>query len=152
MRSLLAYDADGKVIATLDHAVARGPNGKVVGLLDFAAHEDAGGEALDIWRVDGAAGSKTWPEFLGGGALGFTVEKDGPAGRKHLSALVHPSGHRRERAAVEAAIAKVKPDAKGRRDIRHIVGGPTKPLLLDDRGRTKRPETVTAPRLPIISR
>lgn len=149
--SLLAYDADGKVIATLGHMVARGPDGQVVGLIDFEAHEAAGGELTDIWRVPGAAGSKTWPEFLGSQAHGFTVEKEeGPSGAKRITALVHASGHRRERAAIEAAIAKVKLDGKGNRDIRHVVGGPDKPLLLDDRGKTTRRAPITRPNLPVM--
>ena len=44
LKSLLAYDSDGNVIATLDNVVVRDPDGNVTGLIDFAAHEDAGGK------------------------------------------------------------------------------------------------------------
>lgn len=152
---LLAYDATGNVIATLDHVVARDADGNVTGLLDFEAHELAGGKLRDIWDIAGAAGSGTWPEWIGANAHGFTVEL-GPD--KRISALVHAkSGHRRERAAIEGAIrgrvaaAKAaRPDSAaavrlthdpkqsgpGSVDIRDLVGGPTRPLILDDQGRT----------------
>lgn len=155
---LLAYDADGNVFATLDHMVARNDKGDVVGLIDFAAHEAAGGEHTDIWVHSAAAGSKVWPEWLGGRAHDFRVELAGPPGAKHIAALVHKtSGYRRERAAIEAAIAAVEPDAAGARDIRHLVGGPTKPLHLDEAGKTIGPDHPNAPigtpaHLPLIGR
>jgi hypothetical protein len=151
--ALLAYDAAGNVVATLDHMVARDAVDDVIGLVDFAAHEDAGGEHTDIWVVEGATGSKVWPEWLGSQAHDFRVELAGPPGAKHIAALIHKtSGHRRERAAVEAAIAAVEPDAQGARDIRHIVGGPTRPLELDSDGKTvpRRPNAGTPAHLPII--
>lgn len=145
--ALIAYDAAGNVIATLDHLVARGEDGEVIGLVDFEAHEAADGRLRDIWEVSEAAGSGTWPEWLGPRVHDFTVELDG----KRITALVHKtSGHRRERAKVEAAMAKVKPDEKGHKDIRHLVGGPGKPLLLDDRGRTLERPKAAPPRLPVI--
>lgn len=134
--ALLAYDADGNVVATLDHLVSRDDDGHVVGLVDFAAHEVAGGELTDIWRVEGAAGSGVWPEWLGARALQFRVELAGAPGRKAIAALVHrTSGHRRERVDIETAIAG-SPVVGGARDVRHIVGGPNRALHLDAEGRT----------------
>lgn len=152
MRSLLAYDADGNVLATLDYVAARGEEGKVIGLVDFAAHEEAGGELTDVWKVEGAAGSKTWPEFLGSRAHEFRVEKAGPPGAKRIVALVHKtSGRRRERDTIEAAIEKrVKAAGDEPADLRDLVGGPGKPLVLDEQGRTRRREPVTRPNLPVI--
>ena len=134
---LIAYDVDGNVIATGDYMVTKNADGKVTGLIDFAAHEEAGGKLRDIWDVAGAAGSATWPEWLGGGAHDFKVELD----KRHnlpLRALVHKdSGHRRERVAVEAAIAKRIEKAKGEpADIRDLVGGPNAHLRLDAKGKT----------------
>lgn len=148
---LLAYDADGNVVATLDHMVARDPDGNVIGLIDFAAHEHAGGRLRDVWDVSGAAGSGTWPEWIGARAYDFRVEiADG-----RIAALVHrQSGQRRERAKIEAAIAKRIALAKGDpADLRDLVGGPGRPLVLDDDGktlgRTPLPEGTPA-QLPII--
>lgn len=73
-----------------------------MGLVDFAAHEEAGGELTDIWQVSNAAGSKTWPEWVD--PRGYRVERTGPPGRKRITALVHPSGRRRERATIETEI------------------------------------------------
>ncbi|GAC1673877.1 MAG: hypothetical protein NVS9B8_16500 [Candidatus Limnocylindrales bacterium] len=158
MPSLIAYDASGNIVATLDHGVAYDAAGHAVGLIDFGAHEANGGEHTDIWTVSNATGSKVWPEWLSGAAHDFRVELAGPPGAKHISALIHKtSGHRRERAVIEAAIAAVVPDAAGARDIRHIVGGPTRPLHLDDDGTTIGPDHPKAPKgtpahLPLIGR
>lgn len=132
---LIAYDAVGDVIATLDHMVARNDEGDVVGLLDFTAIEQAGTPLTDIWVVEHAAGSGTWPEWIGVRAHDFRVER--AAGR--IVALVHRrSGHRRERGAIDHAVLKRLQLAGGRRpaDIRDLVGGPDRPLILDDEGRT----------------
>ena len=149
LHSLIAYDADGNVIATLDHMVARDAAGNVSGLIHFEAHEAAGGKLRDIWEVEGAAGSATWPEWLGGQAHDFSVELDDA---KRITALVHRgSGHRRERTALEAAIASVQPAEDGSRDIRHLVGGPGKPLILTRQGKTKRLRLKGTPvHLPVI--
>ena len=148
---LLAYDATGNVIATLDYMTARNDEGDVVGLVDFAAHEEAGGKLRDVWNVAGAAGSATWPEWLGGRAHDFTVELDGT----RIRALVHKAGgHRRERAAIEAAIVERIAAANGEpADIRDIVGGPDRPLILDDEGRShQRTLTSGTPKnLPLVS-
>lgn len=146
---LLAYDAAGDVIATLDYLTARGDDGQVIGLVDFAAHEAAGGKLRDCWDVAGAAGSATWPEWLSGRAHEFRVELDGD---RRIQALVHrASGHRREREVVESAIRQARtPDLRG--DIRPIVGGPDRPLRLDGDGRTEGKGRVPARRtlLPLV--
>lgn len=171
--SLLAYDADGNVIATLDHVVARDDQGHAIGLIDFAAHEAAGGHLTDVWQVEHAAGSGTWPEWLSMRAHDFRVEV-GPD--KRIAALVHKtSGHRRERAAIEAAIeqrmAATRADWEAHQpvgpngtavaagdppptDIRDLVGGPDRPLVLDEEGRTVGRTVVsgTPAHLPVVKR
>lgn len=149
---LIAYDAAGNVVATLDHLVARDADGNVTGLVDFAAHEEAGGELLDIWNIEGAVGSATWPEWIGGRAHDFTVEID----KRHklpLRALVHKdSGHRRERAAIEAAL-EAAPVVNGAKDLRHLLGGPNAALRLDDKGKTlgrAKQSGGTPKHLPVI--
>jgi hypothetical protein len=150
--SLLAYDAAGNVIGTLDFMVHRNDDGEADGLIDFAAHEAAGGKLTDVWKVGNATGSGTWPEWLGSRAHDFTVEL-GPG--KRITALVHrDSGHRRERVVLEAAIAFRIAEAAGEpADIRDLVGGPTAPLVLDDAGRTigRSPQPAGSPaHLPVI--
>ena len=51
------------------------------------ALEEAGGDMTEVWNVDGAKGSKVWPEHLGGRAHDFRVELEGPAGGKRIAAL-----------------------------------------------------------------
>lgn len=149
--SLIAYDARGDVVATLDHMVARDAAGNVTGLVDFAAHEEAGGEHTAIWNVSGAAGSKVWPEWLGGRAHDFRVELAGPPGRKRIAALVHRvSGHRRVRASIEAAIAE-RIAAADVADLRDLLGGPDRPLTLDSEGRTAAPVVHQPTTLPVIA-
>lgn len=145
---LLAYDAAGNVIATLDYLVAHGEAGQVVGFIDFEAHELASGALLDVWNVSGAVGSGTWPEWLGVFAHNFRAVR-GSDGR--ISKLIHQrSGLIRDRASIAAAVAAVVPDVNGERDLRPILGGPTKPLQLDDQGRTVVPVAATPPQLPMI--
>lgn len=147
---VIAYDAAGEVVGTLDFLVSFDENGNPQGLVDFDAHEQAGGEVTDYWTQQGAVGAKAWPEWLGSQVYDFRVERVGPPGRKHASALVHKeSGHRRERAACEAAI-EATPIVDGARDIRAIVGGPDRPLTLDATGRTKEKEKIVRPNLPIV--
>lgn len=150
---LIAYNAAGEVISTLDYMVARDENGDVIGLIDFVAHEDRGSELTDVWVVEGAAGSKTWPEWIGAQAHGFRVELEGPAGGKHIAALVHQtSGVRRERSAVEGAIQERIEQANGKpADIRDLVGGPDRPILLDEDGRTKNRIKNVPPILPAFT-
>ena len=152
---LLAYDAGGNIIATLDYLVACEADGNVIGLVDFAAHEAAGARLREVWAVSSATGSGTWPEWLGSQAHAFRAELTGQL----ITTLVHKiSGVRRERAAIEAAIAATPVDGRtGAKDIRHIVGGPQRPLLLDEDGRTIGPDHPEAPKgtpkhLPLIGR
>jgi hypothetical protein len=150
---LLAYDDNGDVIATLDHLVVYSDAGEAIGLADFEAHEAAGRELTDIWTVEGAKGSKAWPEWLGAAAHGFRVELDGPAGAKRAAALVHrESGHRRDRAAIEGAIQARIEEARasaGAADIRDLVGGPGRPIILDAAGRNApRPQRSALPVVP----
>lgn len=187
LKSLIAYDSIGNVIATLAHAVAKDESGNVVGLVDFEAHEAAGGRLREIWENDQAVGSATWPEWIGGRAHDFRVELDPAPGnaRARIAALVHKqSGHRRERHVIEAAIAerieakradarqkgneqramlarrKVHPDVIAEfsdpppepADVRDLLGGPGKPLLLDEDGRTKERVKVARPALPVVGR
>jgi len=147
---LIAYDAAGQIVATLDHLVTRDEDGQVVGLVDFDAHETAGGEMTDVWTVEGASGSKTWPEWLGARAHDFRVELAGEPGRKRAVALVHKtSGHRRERQSIDDEIQRRTQQANGEPvDARDLLGGPDRPLLLDENGATKpraNPEPTTLP-------
>lgn len=142
---LLAYDIGGEIVATLDALVARHPAGEVRGLYDFGAIERAGGPLADLWVAAGAAGSGSWPEWIN--PQGFAVELEPgwsrfiPRGGRpdhRIRALVHrASGHRRERSAIDAAIAeRVAAAGDEPADLRDLVGGPGRPLLLDADGRT----------------
>ena len=158
---LLAYDADGNVLGGLTQLVKYHPEtGEVLGLEDFADDEANGRPHMpdpndpEPWRIghgswtirpaDGSPnpikGSKVWPEWLGGRADEFRVELSGKAGKKRIEALVHKtSGHRRERAAIDAAIEAVALEG-GARDNRHLAGGPDRPLNIDkDAGPAPRP-------------
>jgi len=162
---LVAYDAAGNIIMTLDSLVGLDADGKAIGLVDFAAHEEAGGEFLDVWSVEQetsgvvtpAKGSKVWPEWLGGAAHHFQVELVGPPGAKHIAALIHKtSGYRRERVVIAAAItARIAAAGDQPADIRDLVGGPDRPMQLDPDGKThdksKDPERVM-PTLPLVKR
>lgn len=138
---LIAYDRSGNVLAILDHLVVPDENGNAV-LVDFAAHEAAGRKLRECWEVSGAEGSCHWPEHLGESAGMFRVELDRrfthPARR-----LVHRrSGHSREREGVEREIerrvGRSPKDEQGRRivDVRDVTGSPSRPLRVDDEGRT----------------
>jgi hypothetical protein len=76
---LLAYDADGAVIATLDFMVTRDDQGQVTGLVDFAAHAQAGGHLREIWEVDRAVRSAVSRKTS-------RTRPDGPGGAKGLLA------------------------------------------------------------------
>jgi hypothetical protein len=167
---LIAYDSAGNVIATQDYRTIVDEDGNVLGLADYAGHEEAGGEMTDFWQVTmtegkGAAavvtparGSKAWPEYLGAAAHDFRVELAGPPGQKQIVALVHKtSGHRRERHVVgnaidgriSAAVAVSEPA-----DLRDLVGGPDRPLPLDEHGRTRArpPSKAAGAGLPMLRR
>lgn len=91
MSSLIAYDASGNILATLDYLVRPGPDGNNQ-LVDFEAHE-MGGKLRELWNVHAAVGSATWPEVLEQ-AHEYRVELVG----KQISALLHvQSGRRIER-------------------------------------------------------
>lgn len=148
---LFAYDGSGKIVATQEYMVAKDAAGNVIGLIDFEAHELAGGKLRDIWVVQDAVGSGTWPEWLGIQAHSFRVEI-GPTGR--IDALVHQvSGFRRERIGIVQAIAAAPMMAGGLADLRAILGGPNRPLILDALGRTVGRSPVpsgTSPTLPVV--
>jgi hypothetical protein len=152
---LIAYDANGNVVATLDYAVqyADDADRTPIGLVDFSAHEEAGGEHTDIWTVSNATGSKAWPEYLGDRVHEHRVEKEGSAGARRIGALVHKeSGHRRERAAIESAIEqRISAADGGPADIRDLVGGPDRPLNLDDLGRNAERPKRSTPNLPVAA-
>jgi len=148
MGMLVAWDAGGTIVATLDFMAARNDRGEASGIVDFSAYD--GGQMLDIWRVDRAAGSGHWPEWLGSQIIGWRAEHG--AGR--VNALVHPGGHRRERTSLDDAIATA-PLIGEARDLRGIVGGPNAPLRLDEAGRTVGravPPRGTPDHLPVIGR
>jgi hypothetical protein len=152
---LLAYDAVGNVVATLDYVVRYDDDGIPLGLVDFAAHEEAGGEMTDVWTSSRAVGSKVWPEWLGGRAHEFTAELVGPPGNKRIGALVHKtSGHRRVRAIIDSVIATRMSEAALAHipaDLRDLVGGPDRPLKLDDEGKTVARTPRVRPALPLVS-
>ena len=154
---LLAYLAAGDVVATLNFRVLYDDEWVPLGFVDFLAHEERGGEMTDVWRVEidgvSAAGSKVWPEWLGGRAHDFRVELAGPPGAKRIAALIHKtSGYRRVRAEIEAAIeARIAAAAGQPADIRDLVGGPDRPLNIDDEGRTVARAAVVRPNLPLVS-
>jgi hypothetical protein len=135
---LLAYDDDGNVIAWLDYMVIydETPERNPIGLADFLGHEEQGKpfELADggVWHVEGAAGSKPWPEYLAGSVMQMRVEKEGKPGSRRIAALVHrKTRKRRDRAKIEARIERVMKRAAKRgepADLRAIVGGPTRPV------------------------
>jgi hypothetical protein len=153
---LLAYDAGGNVVGTLDFMVRYDdtkPERPPLGLVDWAEHELAGGSLTDVWVVNNAVGSGSWPEWLGSRAYDFSVElQPGMApGNYGIRALVHKvSGFRRERAAVQARIAaRIAASHGDPADIRDIVGGPDRPLRIDADGRTVVAATGGGPALPV---
>ncbi|HET6203253.1 MAG TPA: hypothetical protein VFI25_10680, partial [Planctomycetota bacterium] len=140
--------------------------GQAVGLVDFDACEADGLPLTAVWTVPSAVGSGTWPEWLGAAAHDFTVELAPSGVRPKITALIYKdSGHRRERAAVEQAIAAAVVTAREQAvavaedperavaDLRAILGGPGRPLALDAAGRTaRRPELPQRPQLPLVGR
>ena len=149
---LIAYDADGNVVATLDYwsSTTTIPTGRRWASSTSPPTRRRAASTPTSGRSHGAKGSKVWPECLGGRAHEFRVELDGPAGGKRIGALVHKeSGHRRERAAIEAEIAKRLEAGNGTADIRDLVGGPDRPLHLDKKGKTAPRPKVARPVLPL---
>jgi hypothetical protein len=96
---LLAYDAAGNVVGSLDEIVQQRPDGSLL-RLDMAAHEAAGGEATDYARFehpDGIKGAKVWHERIRH-PHEFRVELEGGPGAKRIAALIHrQTGERRLR-------------------------------------------------------
>jgi hypothetical protein len=143
---LVAYDAANDVVGVQSLMAARDANGAVVGVVDFEAHELAGDKLRDIWDVQRAIGSGAWPEWLGSQTFDFRVELGG--GR--ITALIHKvSGYRRDRAAIAAAIAQRIQEQGDGADLRDLVGGPTRPLLVDAQGHTDGTRVIP-PELPMI--
>jgi hypothetical protein len=122
---LVAYDDAGNVIATLESLVTVTDDGQPT-LVDFTAHEANGRDAVELWIVDGAKGSKVWPEYLGGKAHEYRVELAGEPGRKRIARLVHRvTGEARERVPIDDRIRRRILEAEGGPvDLRNIIGGP----------------------------
>jgi hypothetical protein len=122
---LLAYDAGGAVIASLEWLMVPDGKGGFAGPVDFEAHEAGGGRLRECWDVADASGSCFWPEFLGSRATEYRIELAG--GR--ASALVHRvSGERRDRTDLERRIREAPVRSDGSRDLRSVVGGPDRPV------------------------
>ncbi len=143
---LLAYDADGNVVATLDYVVAYDPDtGEALGLVDFEAVEDDPAKALtDVWNASAAVGSGTWPEWIGTAAHDFKVTR---AGGK-ITELTHKTGTKRVRSVIKDAIATAIRESKEPPNITPIVGSPSQPLALNSRGNRaarKRAQPTTLP-------
>jgi hypothetical protein len=171
---LIAYDEQGNIVAGRDFQVVYDEDtGEPLGMIDFLAAEAAGIPNTEFWNlqtfdyeiVNGkevavlrdpqpVRGSKAWPEWLGGRAVEFRVVLAGPPDNKRIVKLVHKkSGHERERAVIEAAIAdRIAEAQRDNRpaDIRDLVGGPDRPLFLDKDGKTGKKPKVTRPNLPIV--
>lgn len=159
---MIAYDADGTPIATLELLIHYDENGDPIGVIDFGAYEAAGEPLTDLWGIPGAVGSSTWPEWLSMSDLKqFEVElhpdwhradSDRPAHR--VKALVHKaSGKRRDRAEIESRIQERIEQANGEpADIRDIVGGPDRPLALTEDGETKPRVPRQAKAMPYVGR
>lgn len=126
---IMAYDADGNVIATLDYLVQYDKDGNVIGLVDFEKQESSDNGLLGVWNVEGAKGSGTWPEWLGPAAHNFTVERrDGKIAR-----LIPKDGRRkvRVRSDIEARVQARINEAEGTPAyVSDIVGSPENPLKL----------------------
>lgn len=153
---LVAYDADGNIVGTCDEFnLYDEETDEPIGPVDFIATEKAGGKfrhrvekdangedvVIGIWNSPGAVGSVAWPEWIGTRAHEFRVEL-GPD--KRAQALVHlKSGHRRERAAIEAELDRRIKAARAVGvnvvDARDLLGGPYKHKPLDADGRDAKP-------------
>jgi hypothetical protein len=162
---MVAYDANGNIVATQSYQLLYDIKGHPVGLVDYQRAEESGIEATEYFHVrvfdqnnneipGVVKGAKFWPEYLGARAFDFKVELDGPPGQKRIAALVHKtSGHRRERCQIDAAIAARIVDAKGgAADIRDLVGGPDRPIKLDHEGRAVDPLRISMTTdLPVVA-
>jgi hypothetical protein len=175
---LIAYDEGGNVTNTRSFQnVYDEDTGEAIGTIDFLAAEAAGIPNTAFWKItkydhvyddkgnmtrvpvadQPVKGSKVWPEYLGGEAHQFRVILAGPEGDKRIVKLVHrKSGVVRDRAKIEKAIEARKAEAREEgkpADLRDLVGGPTRPLKLDEDGRTRpRAEPKPRPAFPIVRR
>ncbi len=148
---LLAYDADGNVVATLDYVVAYDPDtGEALGLVDFEAVEDDPARALtEVWNASNAVGSGTWPEWIGTAAHDFKVTRSGGK----ITGLTHrTSGAKRSRATVNKAVADAIADSDDPPNITPIVGSPAQPLTLDADGNRVAREQAQPTTLPLVRR
>lgn len=117
MASILAYAADGMIVASLDLLRAAADDGTGT-LVDPLAYEAAGGRLRDLWLVPGAIGSGAWPEHLGAGLSRYRAEIAG--GR--IVRLVHAdTGQVRDREQIIAAAAAA-PDPAA------LLGTPMRPI------------------------
>jgi hypothetical protein len=173
---LIAYDEDGNVTNTRSYQnVYDEDTGEAIGTIDFLAAEAAGIPNTAFWKItkydhvyddkgnmtrvpvadQPVKGSKVWPEYLGGEAHQFRVILAGPEGDKRIVKLVHrKSGVVRDRAKIEKAIeARKAATPPGEPvDLRDLVGGPQRPLKLDEEGRTAPRVQRDRPKFPVISR
>lgn len=131
---LIAYDAAGRPVAMLDWMVIHDA-GELVGSVDMAEAEAVHVKLRQLWIVERAVGSASWPQWLPEWRMReFRLDLDfrfsHPARR-----LIHDLGHVIDRAdidrEVESRIRASRPDPA---DIRAIVGGPGWPLRLNERG------------------
>lgn len=168
---LIAWDADGNIIATLDTLVYRDPaSGEAVGVVDMQTHEATGGRLRDIAEVEGAVQAGTWIEELGGQAHDFRVELDpewtreDPAHPFLVQALVHKSSRvKRKRADAEKRILAALKEAQQRGeplDLEPLIGvaqtrpdAPDRHLRLAPDGRDAPPPAVESagePPFPLL--
>jgi hypothetical protein len=169
---LIAYDERGNVIHTLDYMVVLDPDTQEpLGMLDFLLCEENGIGNIEFWKVltydldengnkvlrdpQPVKGSKVWPEWIGGSAHQFRVILAGPPGRKRIVKLIHKqSGHVRDREQIEAAIAERVEKAKAQgvpADLRDLLGGPDRPLKLDEDGRNRPRAGSARKQLPVVA-
>ena len=124
---MLAWDEGGNVIASCDQLIGLDDEGKR-GWVDTAAHEMSGQRMRRLWNVNGAVGSGSWPEYLGGRAHEFRVEVSPDRSLPLIRRLVHrESGYVRDREAIEARLA-----AGESRSV--VCGKPDEPLRMDSNG------------------
>jgi hypothetical protein len=131
---LIAWDANGEVVATLDALVQR--DGDNVYLVNFEQMEAGGLALVDTWNVETAVGSGHWPEWLGAAAHDYKVELgDGP--QRIKAQLGQDTGARRERTKIDNRNAKRRAETPEGEpvDLRSIVGGPNSPVLKANRRR-----------------
>lgn len=126
----LGYDEDGHVIAGL-HVLVRYVDGEPQ-LVDFEELE-AQGILASVWNPSGVSGTGSWPEWLRAeDAIQHDVALD-EQGR--ITSVQRRGGIVRSRADITAEIESRLREGEGVADIRDLVGGPDRPLVLDPQGR-----------------